>query len=601
MRTLGIRLPGTLIALLLLATLGCDDDKVAPGSVCETHEDCVAGMCVDNRCGMVCGTHDDCRQAGLGTYCDDGQCVMSPPETEPLAISLRVDGELFEEITGPIEVEVGEDKGEVTLDADETTAPGDTPLSFEWFIMDDGGLGGLLNAIVDPRQANAKFRVPRVYHDTTVLIELRVKMGRETEVVEIALTILNTINEPPEIAILADSAQVSPGEHVVLEAVADDPNDDPIALPFGWRQISGPTVELTDASGDGSHAAIGFTAPGVTTTVALRFEVAVSDDHETPETGYAQIVIEVVPLCTSRDDCAEDEICQDGLCVDCTPDCAGRDCGLDPVCEVSCGECTPGEWCDDGTCVPEAFPGACDNVDDGEALASLDDFDSALQCMLDAAWDCDGDLECLGDCVMELGISSECSVCWGEFALCGIDNCAPTKSSMSHCDDACKTCMMDNCEPGFGECAGIDWRWCEPQCDPGYCGPDGCGGFCECAPGEWCDEDTCVPETLPGACDGEGDQSLLLEITAAGLLDTCGECLSDIDPSAACFTSCAVSELGFSPDCAECVGERALCSHDHCADLCLALENKGGDSCEDCVTSNCGEAFADCIGPQPND
>ncbi|MBW2523984.1 MAG: SUMF1/EgtB/PvdO family nonheme iron enzyme [Deltaproteobacteria bacterium] len=51
--------------------------------------------------------------------------------------------------------------------------------------------------------------------------------------------------------------------------------------------------------------------------------------------------------------CGPGEVCADGVC--CRPDCAGRVCGPDPACGVSCGLCTGGTCsaegqCEDGPC-----------------------------------------------------------------------------------------------------------------------------------------------------------------------------------------------------------------------------------------------------------
>ena len=50
--------------------------------------------------------------------------------------------------------------------------------------------------------------------------------------------------------------------------------------------------------------------------------------------------------------CAYDQVCAGNAC--CTPGCGARECGLDPVCGSSCGECLPDEECTlDGRCVPD--------------------------------------------------------------------------------------------------------------------------------------------------------------------------------------------------------------------------------------------------------
>jgi outer membrane protein assembly factor BamB len=50
--------------------------------------------------------------------------------------------------------------------------------------------------------------------------------------------------------------------------------------------------------------------------------------------------------------------CQGEACLECVPDCSGRECGLDPNCHVSCGICAGNDSCDAaGRCGPWCLPG----------------------------------------------------------------------------------------------------------------------------------------------------------------------------------------------------------------------------------------------------
>jgi hypothetical protein len=68
------------------------------------------------------------------------------------------------------------------------------------------------------------------------------------------------------------------------------------------------------------------------------------------------------PVCgTSCGACGTGESCDDaiGVCEQvCVPDCSGRECGLDPVCGTSCGSCGSGSECDAeaGQCVAVCIP-----------------------------------------------------------------------------------------------------------------------------------------------------------------------------------------------------------------------------------------------------
>lgn len=50
---------------------------------------------------------------------------------------------------------------------------------------------------------------------------------------------------------------------------------------------------------------------------------------------------------------------------DCTPDCSGRNCGLDPICGVTCGACSTGQSCNEkvgrceAVCVPDCTGRTC--------------------------------------------------------------------------------------------------------------------------------------------------------------------------------------------------------------------------------------------------
>ncbi|HOX44490.1 MAG TPA: hypothetical protein PK668_12880 [Myxococcota bacterium] len=76
-------------------------------------------------------------------------------------------------------------------------------------------------------------------------------------------------------------------------------------------------------------------------------------------TGQTRCALDVVEVCSLGSwgavlDCAATgQICVDAAYQPtCVPDCAGRNCGLDPVCGESCGECQAGEECSaEGVCL----------------------------------------------------------------------------------------------------------------------------------------------------------------------------------------------------------------------------------------------------------
>ena len=63
-------------------------------------------------------------------------------------------------------------------------------------------------------------------------------------------------------------------------------------------------------------------------------------------------------------DCADDgEGCAGGECVDCGPDCAGKECGPDG-CGSTCGECGDGQFCINANCPPPGLE--CDDGNDDD-------------------------------------------------------------------------------------------------------------------------------------------------------------------------------------------------------------------------------------------
>ena len=135
--------------------------------------------------------------------------------------------------------------------------------------------------------------------------------------------------------------------------------------------------------------------------------------------------------------CGDGEVCNEtvGQCFACVPDCSGRECGVDPLCGVSCGTCSGNESCDETT-------GQC--------------------------------TECVPDCA-----GREC----GPDPICGA-SCGSCGDGLE-CDDS-----------------GLCVESCVPDCSGRECGVDPeCGVSCgTCGPGTKCDEEAgvCEPQGHPG-------------------------------------------------------------------------------------------------------
>lgn len=262
--------------------------------------------------------------------------------------------------------------------------------------------------------------------------------------------------------------------------------------------------------------------------------------------------------------CAEGEICVDGACEVCTPDCAGALCGSDG-CGGSCGECA-GE-CVAGLC--HAGPGCevadiptCDGCSCEECVCAADDF------CCNTAWDS----LCVDRCIAECG---GCPI----IESCGNETCEDIENC-GNCPADCGCAEGDVCSAG--EC-------CTPWCGGKNCGDDGCGGDC----GE-CVDSIC----MDGVCAGHQGCGPLDGPTCGGC--ECEECVCEMDPyccdtawDTACVSECTI-------DCGSCIAPEAECGNGFCelgedcgacADDCTCAP---GWICEEAVCVESGECVPAC-------
>jgi hypothetical protein len=244
--------------------------------------------------------------------------------------------------------------------------------------------------------------------------------------------------------------------------------------------------------------------------------------------------------CEDDGECEGGEVCVDGNCHTGEPPCEGDDC-------VPCrydAECPGGEICLDGDCHPAEPPADCD-----------DDSDCPDGQVCEGDW-CDVPEPCSDD-----GDCTSGSVCDG-----GTDVCVPEHPTIE-CDDAGDCPSGDSCQGGV----------CVP---PGGCDDDG-----DCEDGNVCDTsvDLCVPPHPPIPCDGAGDCPSG-EACEGGWCDGDGggddgggdqPCDNDLDcPSGVCDDSvdrCVpehppidCDDDGDCPDGDRCAG--GYCTHDSCED-----------------------------------
>jgi len=191
--------------------------------------------------------------------------------------------------------------------------------------------------------------------------------------------------------------------------------------------------------------------------------------------------------------------------TNCTPSCAGKECG-DDGCGNTCGECSGNEPnCVLGTCVSSEEPCEANCTCAGQTCVGQtcsDGCSGSCPGQLTLEIDC-GSLMC-GDSPHGCGVCAECDTgyyCDGGICVvscvpdCGIRECGAVPNG---CGTSCGTCNStagEWCDNGF--CSSES---CTPDCGIRNCGavPNGCGtscGTCNSTAGEYCGEEgICITE-----------------------------------------------------------------------------------------------------------
>jgi hypothetical protein len=243
-----------------------------------------------------------------------------------------------------------------------------------------------------------------------------------------------------------------------------------------------------------------------------------------------------------------------GICLNCHPDCSGRECGSDPRCGQSCGTCSGNDTCtEDGHCICEP--------DCGTQECGLDPVCGTLSC---------------GQC-------SDSEVCTGEGFCCTPDCGGRQCGSDPICGTSCGDCLADQvCTP--------DGICCQPDCSGRDCGPDPvCGESCgDCSGNDTCTDDgQCFCEPACGARECGVDPLCGLSCGSCPPSDVCREGLC-------CTPECAGRECGLDPvcgvSCGACPGDD-YCQSGHCHE-CVQLEDWCDNTSECCQYSG---AEVECI------
>ena len=187
---------------------------------------------------------------------DRGECVNRPPRVW-VGPDLEVDPGTLVVLEGG-----GED-------------PDGDPLTFTW-----RQLAGPEVPLMD-----GSFVAPRVPVPTELLFELVVSDGELARTAR-SRVVVRASNQPPLVEV-GPALVVEERSLVVLPGRASDPDGDPLV--FGWTQLEGPSVELSDPE----VPAPSFMAPEVAADTRLRFLLSVTDGIDTSTAALEVLVLDV--------------------------------------------------------------------------------------------------------------------------------------------------------------------------------------------------------------------------------------------------------------------------------------------------------------------
>jgi len=233
--------------------------------------------------------------------------------------------------------------------------------------------------------------------------------------------------------------------------------------------------------------------------------------------------------------------CGNGACVDCTPDCGGKECG-DNGCGELCGECNsaPTNYCLDGSRLRSYAPvGDCAS---GKCSYTYNDITCQYGCAGAACQSCSpscGGKECGGD-----GCGGSCGSCGPNQNCSGTGQCR-CNSGYDDCDGN----AGNGCETNLNTSAG-DCGWCGNDCDRGnYCERATCSGAnCSYSPAN--EGRSCGSEGNCHVCRGGSCECNTPHYECPSCLPSCGVLKGHCCPDT---THCdAAGEKGQSHDCFLC-------------------------------------------------
>ncbi len=177
------------------------------------------------------------------------------------------------------------------LDASQSLDLDQDVLSFNWQLADDIAITQIADGIIDILLPEV---LPEVLTDRAESIAVTVDDGYEA-VTKAYPLIIKHVNQAPQVS-LVNTHTVIANKPVNISATATDKEGD--ALSYIWRQTSGTVLAVQELTGP----SLAFTAPSVTQSSQVVFELTVSDgqDHtvqqvnitiEKPKSGGAMVIL----------------------------------------------------------------------------------------------------------------------------------------------------------------------------------------------------------------------------------------------------------------------------------------------------------------------
>ena len=288
----------------------------------------------------------------------------------------------------------------------------------------------------------------------------------------------------------------------------------------------------------------------------------------------------------------------------CTPQCDGKECGMDG-CAGFCGYCTGGLECSaTGQCVEpcvakcsgkecgdDGCGGTCGSCPTGETCTGAGVCEGSA-CVPDCAGKACGPNGCGGTCGTCAAGQSCTAAGQCEGGTCTPD-CTGRECGSDGCNSVCGTCDAGQTCNAAGQCVTTT---CTPDCAGKECGVDGCGGSCgSCAQGETCTSGQCVTTTCTPDCAGK-------ECGLDGCGGSCGSCgageACEAGQCTACTPDCTGLECGddgCGGSCGECA-EGLTCQ----AGTCTTSTGPGDWTCDPSYYDDGEFCDCDCGAPDPD-